>query len=221
MEGMKTDHAAQFAARLKERVWLSEKAFQIQLDRPGGFRFLPGQSIRMTNGSLEREYSLAGPPDADLLTLCVRRVPHGPFSSFLAETPLGTLLTFTGPHGYFVFQESPRPPVFVATGTGVAPFSAMAAAGVSGFTLLHGARTAGELYYERHLRAASAQYVACLSAASVPGCFAGRVSDWVRDRLPPRAYDFYLCGGREMIRDLTLLADERFPGSTVRTEIFH
>jgi benzoate/toluate 1,2-dioxygenase reductase component len=221
MEGMKTESVAPFTIRLRDRTWLSEKAFQVALERPGGFRFLPGQSIRISNGSAERDYSLACAPDSELLTLCVRQVLHGIISTFLAEAPLGTPLTFTGPHGYFLFQKSAQPPVFVATGAGVAPFFSMVGAGVSGFTLIHGARTANELYYERHLRAASALYVPCLSAGSVAGCFTGRVSDWARKHLSPRAYDFYLCGSREMIRDVTRLADERFPGSLVHTEIFH
>lgn len=218
---MKTERLTPFTTRVRDRTWLSEKAFQVALDRPSGFRFLPGQSIRISNGSAERDYSLACAPDSEALTLCVRRVPHGILSTFLAQAPLGAPLTFTGPHGYFLFQKSPHPPVFVATGAGVAPFFSMAAAGVRGFTLLHGARAASELYYEKRLRAASALYVPCLSEESAPGCFNGRVSDWAREHLSPRAYDFYLCGSREMIRDVTRLADERFPGSLVHTEIFH
>jgi len=221
MEGMKTGRAALFTTRLQDRAWLSEKAFQIQLDRPSGFRFLPGQSITIVNESVERDYSLACAPDSDRLTLCVRLVLHGLLSPFLAAAPLGTTLTFTGPHGYFLFRQSPRPGVFVATGAGAAPFFSMVSAGVSGFTMLHGARTANELYYGKHLRAASARYVPCLSEGRAPGCFTGRVSDFAREHLAPRAYDFYLCGSREMIRDVTLLADERFPGSLVLTEIFH
>ena len=221
MERMKTEPVTPFTTRLRDRAWLSEKAFQVALDRPSGFRFLPGQSIRIANGSAERDYSLACAPDSELLTLCVRHVLHGILSTFLAEAPLGTSLTFTGPHGYFLFQESAQPPVFVATGAGVAPFCSMSSAGVNGFTLLHGVRTVNELYYERHLRAASALYVPCLSEGTTPGCFTGRVSDWAREHLPPLTYDFYLCGSREMIRDVTRLADERFPGSLVHTEIFH
>ncbi len=43
----------------------------------------------------------------------------------------------------------------------------------------------------------------------------------VRDELPVKAYDFYLCGCREMIRDVTLLVDERFPCSYIYTELFY
>ena len=51
--------------------------------------------------------------------------------------------------------------------------------------------------------------------------FHGRVTDYLRDKLPVTAYDFYLCGRREMIRDVTLLVDERFPGSHIYTEPFY
>ena len=218
---MKTEPAAPFTTRLLDRSRLSEKAFQIELDRPSGFQFLPGQSITIVKESVQRDYSLACAPDSARLTLCVRHVPHGLLSPFLAAAPLGTSFSFTGPHGYFLFRQSPRPAVFVATGAGVAPFFSMVSAGITGFTMLHGARTADELYYEKHLRAASDRYVPCLSEGSVPGCFMGRVSDWAREHLSPQAYDFYLCGSREMIRDVTPLVDERFPGSLVLTEIFH
>jgi ferredoxin-NADP reductase len=46
------------------------------------------------------------------------------------------------------------------------------------------------------------------------------VTDWAAANLPPVACDLYLCGSRQMVRDFTRLADERFPGSRVYTEIF-
>jgi ferredoxin-NADP reductase len=46
------------------------------------------------------------------------------------------------------------------------------------------------------------------------------VSEYVKSHLPARAYDFYLCGNENMVRDVTYLVDERFPGSRVYTEIF-
>ena len=51
--------------------------------------------------------------------------------------------------------------------------------------------------------------------------FRGRVTDYLRNELPLSTYDFYLCGGREMIRDVTLLVDEQFPGSYIYTEPFY
>ena len=141
----------------------------------------------------------------------------------LAGAPEGAALTFTGPHGYFTFKASPRSAVFVATGTGVAPFRSMAAAGVSGFTLLHGVEQAEELYYHNFLKTRAAAYVACLSGGrpAPVAHHAGRVTGYIENRLPRRACDFYLCGRQEMIRDATLLIDEGFQGSLVYSEAFY
>ncbi len=212
-----------FRARITARRHLSSNAFELSLDSPPGFRFTPGQRVRISLGGAERDYSIASAPGEGVIRLCIRRVEKGRISARLAETPVGATLSFSGPHGYFTFRASPRPAVFVATGTGVAPFCAMAACGVSGFVLLHGVGRVEELFYRDLLRAKAAAYVPCVSdeRASAPGRFEGRVTGYLSERLPAGAYDFYLCGRQEMIRDATLLADEKFPRSLVFTEIFY
>jgi ferredoxin-NADP reductase len=210
-----------FTGRLLRRVWLSEGTFECELERPPSFLFQPGQSIRILLAGRERDYSLASGPEEDRLVLCIRRISGGVLSPVLAEAEPGTRFTFSGPHGFFTYQSSARQAVFVATGTGVAPFVSMARAGTRGFLLLQGVRTAGELCYAETLRAAALRHVSCLTGArTAPGAFPGRVTEYLGRHLPPGEYDFYLCGRREMIRDATLLADERFPGSLVFTEIF-
>ncbi len=211
-----------FAAPLLGREWLSPAAFELRLARPEGFAFRPGQRIRIVDGPLERDYSLAGSPREELLRLCVRLVPEGSLSRRLASMPVGEAVRFSGPYGYFLFQPSDAPPVFVATGTGIAPFRSMAAAGAEGFLLFHGVRGPEDLYYAELLRARSRRYVPCLTAGAggVPGARAGRVTGAVRECLAPGAYDFYLCGRREMVRDMTFLADDVFPQARLYTEIF-
>jgi NAD(P)H-flavin reductase len=87
-------------------------------------------------------------------------------------------------------------------------------------------RTTEELYYRSDFGAAASLYVPCLShplpgSVLPPGVYRGWVSGYLREHLPTGAYDFYLCGRREMIRDVTLLVDERFPDSLVYAEIFY
>jgi len=138
---------------------------------------------------------------------------------------MGTTLEFIGPQGYFTYQSAGKPVVFVATGTGIAPFVSMARSGIAGFILLHGVQTAADLYYEALFRTSALRYVPCLSTATdaaFPGdAFHGRVTVFLADRLPPGEYDFYLCGRREMIREATLIIDDRFPGGRVYSETFY
>jgi ferredoxin-NADP reductase len=211
-----------FAARILSRRWLSPTTFELTLERPAGFDFQPGQRIRLWSGPNEREYSIAAAPGDPDVVLCIRRVGSSGGSAWLSTTGIGTELRGSGPHGYFTFKPSPRPAIFVATGTGVAPFVSMARAGTKGFTLLHGVKRAEDLFYRDLLSASALRYMACLSedAPADPDVFAGRVTRYLERQVPPGACDFYLCGRSEMIRDVTWLVDDRFPGSRVYSEIF-
>ena len=132
-------------------------------------------------------------------------------------------MSFNGPYGYFNFQPSERQAVFAATGTGIAPFAAMCRSGVEDFILLHGVSRLSELYYRRELETTARQYIPCISdQAELPdGLYMGRVTGFLKTQLPAAVYDFYLCGNGAMIRDVTLLVDERFEGSRVFTEKFY
>jgi ferredoxin-NADP reductase len=212
-----------YTTELIERRWLSEKAFEIFLKRPPEFSFQPGQRIQLFHEDIERDYSLISAPSDPQLALCIRNVAGGAMSSVLSTIDIPAHIKFTGPHGYFVFQPSPRPPILVATGTGIAPFCSMVRSGITGFILLHGVEKSSERYYASEIKASAKLYVPCLSAAEEkkPAHFHGWVTDYLRDKLPVSAYDFYLCGRREMIRDVTLLVDKRFPGSHIYTELFY
>ncbi len=199
---------------------LSAGVFAVALERPAGFRFQPGQSIILRHGQNERSYSISSGPDEDRLLLCVRLIEGGALSPRLIGAQPGDIFPIDGPHGYFLFQRSARQAVFVATGTGVAPFLSMMRAGARGFVFLHGVRDGSELCYRDEMSAAARPYVPCLSADPIPGVYHGRVTGWASAHLAPGSYDFYLCGNRDMIRDLTILADERFAGSRVFTEVF-
>lgn len=212
--------ALAFSARLLRRRWLSASVFEVELERPADFLFRAGQSIRVFVGEPGRDYSLASGPGADFLSLCVRLVESGVVSPFLARAAPGVPVRFTGPHGVFTLMTPERPVVWAATGVGIAPFLAMVRAGATGFTLLHGVRRSGELFYRKELEASAARYVPCLSREPGAG-FAGRVTDWAAENIPPGAYDIFLCGNRGMVRDFMRIVDERFPRSRVFTEIFY
>jgi NAD(P)H-flavin reductase len=218
--------AVRYKTQLVTRRWISEDAFETRFERPPGFEFVPGQRVRFLQGEVERDYSPVSSPKEDGIEFLVKSVKGGLFSSALASAREGTSFSFTGPHGYFRFYPSERVPVFVATGTGVAPFVSMARAGVKDFILLHGVRRLLDLYYEPLFRKTATLYVPCLSALKDPreggpGAFAGRVTGYLANHLTSGAYDFYLCGNGEMIRDVILLVDQQFPNSLVYNETFY
>jgi benzoate/toluate 1,2-dioxygenase reductase subunit len=211
---------------LLQRRWLSKSAFEIELTRPPAFNFKAGQTICFIHESMERYYSLLSTPDDPTLTLCVYHVPQGSFSPILADSKIGNHFKVRGPHGYFTFNRSERSPVFVATGTGIAPFVSMGRSGITDFILLHEVELVEELYYRDLFYKIASNFVPCLQKTSSPGplpsgAFDGNAAGFLKKNLAPDSYDFYLCGEREMIRGVTLLVDERFAGSRVYTEVFY
>ena len=218
--------AGSYNAEILGRRWLSDITFEIELTRPPSFNFHPGQRILVIHQQFERDYSIVSGPDGTTLSLCIRHVRAGGLTPLLAAVKIGSRISFTGPHGYFLFRPSQRPPVFIATGTGVAPFVSMARSGIREFTLLHGVTRPSELYYEALLRTAAERYIPCLSGrppepSDHDNAFQGRVTDYLQRNLTPGIYDFYLSGRMEMIRDVTHLVDANFSGSFIYTEIFY
>jgi len=223
-----SERRSSWEAVLRARTWLSADHFELEIERPDEFAFLSGQHIRILAPEGERDYSLVSGPADPLLRIYVRQVRGGEVSTFLAEARPGIRLAFRGPFGHFVLHPSPRPRLWAASGTGIAPFVSMARAGASGHLLLHGVRRIERLHYAEFLAPGAAAYVACLSEDERSGVpphagievFHGRVSDYLAGRLAAGRYDFYLCGSATMIREATAIIDARFPDSLVFSEVF-
>ena len=212
-----------YPTRLIDRRWLSEKTFEIKFSKPPSYSIKPGQRIRLIHETMERDYTPVSASADPEITLCIRKVETGDFTPILSSAEVGTRFEISEPGGYFTFKPSSRPPVFVATGTGIAPFCAMIRSGITGFTLLHGVDIPQDLYYQSKFQSAADLYIPCISKEydGSTEYFRGRVTDYLRQHLEPAAYDFYLCGRREMIRDVTWMVDERFAGSLIYSELFY
>jgi CDP-4-dehydro-6-deoxyglucose reductase len=103
----------------------------LHLKLPTGERlqYLAGQyiDILMKEGK-RRSFSLANAPhDDQFLQLHVRRTPGGAFSEYVFDQMKErTILRFEGPLGtFFLREDSDKPIVFVAGGTGFAPIKAI------------------------------------------------------------------------------------------------
>ena len=211
-----------WSARLLKRQQLTESTFALQLSRPHGFTFQPGQRITLRQDRHERDYTLINALADNFLAVLVRLIPSGQMTPLLDQAPIGAQLSFCGPAGHFRLHPGRRPAVMVATGTGIAPFVAMIRAGAKPRLLLHGVRTHGELYYREELAAAAKRYVPCLSTTKpIPDeAFRGYVTHFLQTRPSPPDCDFYLAGRMEMIHDAMQIIDERFPSARVFTEAF-
>ncbi|MGA9033936.1 MAG: CDP-6-deoxy-delta-3,4-glucoseen reductase [Sulfuricaulis sp.] len=110
---------------------LAHDVMQLSLKLAEGQRlqFLAGQYIDiLLSGNQRRSFSLATAPHADeLLHLHIRHVPGGLFSGQVFTTMKERdLLRFQGPLGtFFLREDSDRPVILVAGGTGFAPIKSI------------------------------------------------------------------------------------------------
>ncbi len=122
-----------FEARVLKSASLSEftKHIELEVKEVPRFGFVPGQwlSVKTTTPDGEeitRAYSIASPPSANgHVSFCLNRVQDGFMSNYLCDLGAGEGITFQGPFGDFTLRPPLRDTVFIATGTGIAPFRSM------------------------------------------------------------------------------------------------
>lgn len=113
--------------RVTANTQLAHDVMRLELKLPEGtnFKFLAGQYIDfLLKSGHRRSFSIANAPhDGDHLELHVRHAPGGEFTSFVFEhLETKALLRMEGPLGSFYLREdSERPIIFMAGGTGFAP----------------------------------------------------------------------------------------------------
>ena len=162
------------------------------------WEFRAGQVVALGLGGEQRLYSLAtGTADHEAGVL-FNLVPDGLLTPRLAGLAPGGTVYVSDPFGSFL--DGPGEAVWIANGTGVAPFLSMLLSGLEkGKTLIHGARTRPQFYgHETASALLGSAYVRCASADEGEGLFSGRLTAYLDGRdWPDRPY--YLCGSAAMI----------------------
>lgn len=214
----------EFQCRVLTRRELAPGVFELCFEADKPFVFEAGQYISVSvpcpNPKLppmRRAYSIASAPGKTPVELCVQLVPGGPGSNYLNDLRIGDVFRGFAPYGFFTYHPKPgRDVLFVATGTGVAPFRSMVLSQAFQNSpprrtrVLLGVRTPSDLLYEADFR--GLEWTPCLSKASAPGAFSGRVTDYLRalgDDFPWLQTEFYLCGNGGMIKEARALLKER------------
>ena len=119
---------AQFAAVVGEVTPFADAAYELVLDIPAEAPvFLPGQyvNIDVPGSGQHRSYSFSSAPGNKRMTFMIKQVPGGLMSNWLGEAQAGQALQMTGPLGSFYLRAVTRPLLFLAGGTGLAPFLSM------------------------------------------------------------------------------------------------
>jgi CDP-4-dehydro-6-deoxyglucose reductase len=178
----------------------------------------PGQFVLLTDvvggRPVTRAYSVCSAPKGNRFELCLNRVPNGSFTARLFDLKPGESVPMQGPLGYFTLRQPPSDSVFVANGTGIAPFRAMLQdprLWESGrdFTLIFGTRYEHGLLYRDELEALEREHpnfrfwpVLSRPPAGWQGR-TGHVQPYVLDAVGGRRdLDVYICGLKAMVDDV-------------------
>ena len=185
------------------------------------FGFVAGQwlsfkQLKPDGEELTRAYSIASPPEEDpRFALCLNRVQDGFMSNFLCDMKEGGEIACQGPFGDFILRPPMRDTVFIATGTGIAPFRSMLHWLLADesrhqgkqFWLLFGNRYEKDIYYHNEFQRLAGQhsnfhYLPTLSRGGVVwhglrGYVQQHVPDIVQGRSDVHAY---ICGLDKMVK---------------------
>jgi CDP-4-dehydro-6-deoxyglucose reductase len=205
--------------RVQKLERLSEDAMLLQIKLPANEKliFLAGQYIDflLKDGS-RRSFSIGNPPhDAEFVELHVRHVAGGHFTDHVfTKMKERDILRFEGPLGtFFLREDSDKPVVFVASGTGFAPIKAviehMFHKGIARpATLYWGGRRPKDLYMNAQAEKWAAEhpgfkYVPVISNAEPGDGWQGRtgfVHRAVMEDFPDlSAHQVYACGVPVMV----------------------
>ncbi|ELW9526896.1 ring-hydroxylating dioxygenase ferredoxin reductase family protein [Burkholderia cenocepacia] len=123
----KTGQSA-FAATVTKVEQHNDAAVVLELDVDASAPvFLPGQyvNIDVPGSGQHRSYSFSSAPGDAKVGFLIKKIPGGVMSTWLESAQPGDTLELYGPLGSFYLRDVQRPLLFLAGGTGLAPFLSM------------------------------------------------------------------------------------------------
>jgi benzoate/toluate 1,2-dioxygenase reductase component len=201
----------------------STLGFSVKVDDAAQLTYLAGQYVNVSvpGTGQARSYSFSSMSKNGEAEFLVRNIPEGLMSGYLANAAKpGDALTLTGPNGAFYLRDAGRPLLFLAGGTGLAPFLAMLEvlenkSVTKPVHMIYGVTRDEDLVHVDRLNA---------FAASIPGfTFTTVVADpdsshrqkgYVTHHLPDAALhdgnvDIYLCGPPPMVDSVRTFLSEK------------
>ena len=202
--------APRLAAQVVHVDWLSPHIRDIVLKLPRSQEWTPGQYALIRVAPFEwRPYSLASASgETARFLIDVRTKGRG--AAFARSLQPGDKVELQLPLGNFeIHSEEPeneetptRRRIFIATGSGIAPFSAAFEKGIrADDLLLFGCANTDEDLTLR-LETSIPPVIRCMTRESSDVAFKGRVTDYLRMTGIDQGADYYVCGSPVMVADV-------------------
>ncbi|WP_191487925.1 benzoate 1,2-dioxygenase electron transfer component BenC [Pseudomonas sp. FEN] len=116
-----------FDATLGAITTHADAALEVHFELDQTLAFLPGQyvNIAVPGSEQTRSYSFSSLPGSGQASFLIKQVAGGLMSGWLGRAQPGERVSMTGPLGSFYLRAVTRPLLFLAGGTGLAPFLSM------------------------------------------------------------------------------------------------
>ena len=207
----RTAGAARHRATVQHARWMSPTTRDITLELPECATWEAGQYALVRVAPFEwRPYSLASAPGRTVRLLVDVRT-KGMGASWASTIAPGDDVDLELPYGHWLVTpdrgttdaEAPHRRIFIATGTGIAPFLAAFEAGRrdDDILIVGCSRTDDDL--TGRAGTPLPRLIRCVSREAVPGTFHGRITDYLNaEGIDPQA-TYYVCGSAHIVRDIS------------------
>jgi CDP-4-dehydro-6-deoxyglucose reductase, E3 len=216
-----------YKAEVVEKTQVAQTVFKARyrLVEPTTAEIVAGQTFMLTVASdTRRAMSITSPPQENTVITSFQNVaPGGPGSRWMLALKVGDPVELMAPLGRFcVDHESPRKKVFIATGTGIAPFRSMLLDTTDNripneqMSLYWGLRSIEDIFNNEELERIDAErdnlkyYLTLSKPPEYWKGSVGHVTDLVfanEQDIP--GCDYYLCGNRKMIVEMQTRLTEK------------
>lgn len=232
-------------AKLADKRQLNEKFFffDFEMVEPHRLDFAAGQYVSIAipgETGTRRAYSITSSPEKNSgFELLVDVSPQGVGSKYLQNMEPGTEINFLAPMGVFTLvqgekAEKEKAIIFVATGSGIAPFRSMVQYLLQfqndqrPIWLYWGMRYVTDMFWQdefHELAQAFPNFHFHITLSRAPEDWPlcrGRVTDCLSIHDLPADAGYYLCGNRAMIEDVSnVLMGRSIPKEAIHFEKFY
>lgn len=232
-----------FTVTCRSKKLLLPSIYELRFEKPAGFTFVAGQfvlfDVPLASDPADtqvRAYSIASAPKDGELLFVIKIVPGGRAGAWVRDVLVeGMTVSMKGPLGAFtVDRMTTKPYLFVATGTGIAPFRSQVRSQLYAegdqrpIHLLWGFVRAGDLFWAEEWRALEKEFpnfhvhISFLDGAPDWHGEAGPVPERAKVLIGTLQPSLYFCGSPELVKVLreSCLSAWGVPKEDVHVESF-
>lgn len=202
---------------------LGGSTFRFRAERNSDF-IKAGQcfNVGVAGSGINREYSLYSGVNSPYVEFLIKEIKGGVVSTALKNLQIDDYVEIDGPYGNFCLKEPieiEKHYLFLATGTGIAPFHSFVQTHPHiDYTILHGIRDPSEQYDSNDY--APGRYIPCISR-NINDRPSYRLTEYLRQNPASSNSIVYLCGNRNMIIDAyEIIVEQGVSSNNIFTEVF-